>query len=73
MILMYSFFKTVLPLDGGWSEWSQWASCSVTCGTGKESRFRYCNNPTPTDGGRFCDGAPIEWQPCFTYCPGTLS
>lgn len=58
-----------IPIDGGWGRWSPWGSCSVTCGTGKVSRSRLCNNPTPLHGGRFCEGEPIEWKPCFNSCP----
>lgn len=61
-----------IPIDGGWGRWSPWGSCSVTCGTGKVSRSRLCNNPTPLHGGRFCEGEPIEWKPCFNSCPGSV-
>ncbi|XP_062620811.1 uncharacterized protein LOC134282421 isoform X1 [Saccostrea cucullata] len=60
---------SAVPIDGGWSRWSQWGSCSVTCGTGKVSRSRLCNNPSPLHGGLFCEGEPIEWKPCFNTCP----
>ncbi|KAK3099747.1 hypothetical protein FSP39_009050 [Pinctada imbricata] len=63
---------SVIPIDGGWSNWSKWGRCSVTCGTGKQSRFRYCNNPHPEHGGRFCEGNPVEWRPCFLPCPDML-
>jgi len=36
-------------VDGGWTEWS---TCSVTCGGGTETRS--CTNPTPTANGRTC-------------------
>lgn len=60
---------TVLPIDGDWSSWSQWGPCSVSCSTGKQSRGRTCTDPTPAHGGKFCDGYPIEWRPCYTPCP----
>lgn len=63
---------SVLPIDGEWSQWSLWGDCSVSCGQGKKSRFRLCNNPAPQDGGRFCVGEPFEWQPCSRSCPDSI-
>jgi hypothetical protein len=37
-----------------WREWSQWSSCSVTCGQGQHKRTRVCSVPNKcdhTDGG----------------------
>uniref|UniRef100_U3IN55 Complement component C9 n=1 Tax=Anas platyrhynchos platyrhynchos TaxID=8840 RepID=U3IN55_ANAPP len=46
--------------DGGWSCWSTWS----TCINGESTRTRQCNNPTPQDGGRPCQGEAIEKRPC---------
>lgn len=75
MYYLQKYFLGIVetPTDGGWSRWSAWGHCSVSCGTGKVSRSRLCNNPTPLHGGRFCEGDPIEWKPCFINCPGTSS
>ena len=51
------------PVNGGWSDWS---TCSVTCGGGTQTRA--CNNPTPANGGAGCTGATS--QTCNTQaCP----
>ncbi|XP_059169957.1 uncharacterized protein LOC131951632 [Physella acuta] len=67
-----AFKHSVFPTDGGWSMWTSWTACSVTCGTGRKSRFRICNEPTPKHGGRFCSGDPVEWRPCELHCPEAI-
>nr|XP_022343628.1 uncharacterized protein LOC111136803 isoform X1 [Crassostrea virginica] len=58
------------PVDGGWSEWTVWGTCSVTCGGGTESRTRTCTNPVPQNGGAECTGLDTESQDCNTQaCP----
>ncbi|XP_013410124.1 uncharacterized protein LOC106173518 [Lingula anatina] len=54
--------------DGNWSEWSEWGECTATCGKGKHSRYRLCNNPTPSPGGKFCKGENIIWEDCTVDC-----
>jgi hypothetical protein len=69
-----------VPVNGGWSAWSGWGSCSVSaCGqTGTQTRTRTCTNPTPAYGGATCSGSATDTQTCSTAaCPvpmtGTLS
>ncbi|XP_037907235.1 hemicentin-1-like isoform X2 [Hermetia illucens] len=52
------------PVDGGWSAWSEWGSCSVSCGNGWKVRQRSCTNPSPRDGGRPCFGRKMETEVC---------
>ncbi|XP_078694923.1 uncharacterized protein LOC144923909 isoform X2 [Branchiostoma floridae x Branchiostoma belcheri] len=54
------------PVDGGWTDWSPWSACSVTCGVGTETRDRTCTNPAPANGGADCDGLDQETQDCDT-------
>ncbi|WAR18812.1 CADN-like protein [Mya arenaria] len=52
------------PIDGGYTLWSDWDACSVTCGDGTQSRSRTCSNPEPQYGGLDCVGDSTESQPC---------
>lgn len=51
-------------VKGGWSCWTDWSECSVTCGMGVKTRNRLCNNPAPQNGGQECEGPSTEEQPC---------
>lgn len=59
------------PIDGGWSVWGNWSSCSKTCGNGFQIRARSCTNPKPQYGGNFCQGQLQERRPCVEteHCP----
>lgn len=60
-------------VDGGWSDWTQWGDCSVTCGGGEKYRYRNCTNPKPQFGGDNCTGHTMEMHECGdTPCPGTV-
>ena len=67
-------FFLASPLDGGWSSWSPWETCSKTCGILGGSvlrRSRVCNQPPPMNGGASCPGNDTEvTKACFTPCPG---
>ncbi|KAM7440987.1 hypothetical protein ABFA07_009879 [Porites harrisoni] len=58
------------PVNGSWSEWSDWGSCGVTCGGGNRKRSRTCTNPSPANGGLECPGASEETEKCNSSpCP----
>ncbi|XP_074609303.1 uncharacterized protein LOC141863598 isoform X1 [Acropora palmata] len=57
-------------IDGGWSQWGSWGSCTESCGTGRQTRMRSCSNPPPSGGGSDCQGISTESRPCNTNdCP----
>jgi len=58
------------PIDGGWTPYGEWDTCSVTCGGGTTQRRRSCTNPAPDHGGDDCDGVGMERKRCNTHnCP----
>ena len=62
-------------VNGGWGDWTDWSSCSVSCGGGSRSKNRPCDNPAPAHGGKVCSGsANEEWEECNSdECPGNIS
>ena len=59
-------------VDGNWSDWSSWSACSVTCGDGRKTRQRQCNNPAADNGGKQCEGESEQSTTCNDKaCPGT--
>lgn len=53
------------PVDGGWSSWSAWTTCTQNV-HGKESSdqcmcsTRACSNPEPKHGGVDCQGPTVQ-------------
>ena len=63
----------VCPVDGGWTEFGDWSTCSATCGGGSQSRQRTCTNPAPQNGGLDCQGEAEEVRSCNTQsCPPSM-
>ena len=54
------------PIHGRWGSWSQYGSCSRTCGGGIQMSSRQCNNPAPQHGGRYCIGSRLQFRSCHT-------
>ncbi|XP_068730208.1 uncharacterized protein [Montipora capricornis] len=58
------------PVNGGYTAFSNWSECSVTCGEGVRYRHRSCTNPKPQFGGHDCSrfGRPVDTMPCVKSC-----
>ncbi|XP_013410229.1 uncharacterized protein LOC106173605 [Lingula anatina] len=63
-------FPGQCPVNGGWTTWEGWQSCSQTCGSGTKLRSRTCTNPAPAYNGKNCSGNSSETIPCnLKDCP----
>jgi hypothetical protein len=51
-------------VNGGYSDWLPWTSCSGYCGSGLQTHTRSCSNPEPAYGGAGCSGPSEETQDC---------
>jgi len=56
--------KAACVVNGGWSTWSEYSPCSVTCGFGTKVRMRTCTNPSPENNGADCTGTRVETEEC---------
>ncbi|CAG2241189.1 unnamed protein product [Mytilus edulis] len=76
-------FKTCSELEyeyickqAKWNTWTEWSSCSKSCGTGEQVRTRNCLNQLNTTDGFFidCEGSSEDSRVCNTiqcpYCNG---
>ncbi|KAK3738880.1 hypothetical protein QZH41_014662 [Actinostola sp. cb2023] len=58
------------PVNGGWSKYSAWSTCSKKCGGGTQKRTRSCTKPKPARGGKKCAGSAADTRKCNTKpCP----
>lgn len=55
----------IVLVHGGLGQWGDWSDCDKTCGLGKRSRERPCDNPKPQYGGRPCNDSEKRE---FRYC-----
>lgn len=62
---VWSYKIFTAPIDGHWGRWSDWGSCSKTCNDGIRKRFRRCDNPSPTHGGKDCQGYERGQEMCI--------
>ncbi|XP_074656108.1 uncharacterized protein LOC141909557 isoform X2 [Tubulanus polymorphus] len=58
-------FQVSGEVDGNWSEWTSWTKCPASCeSNGTQTRYRLCNNPTPSKNGKFCVGSAQDKKIC---------
>ncbi|XP_065060769.1 uncharacterized protein LOC135688019 isoform X3 [Rhopilema esculentum] len=58
------------PVDGGFSEWSKWTTCTKSCDGGTRTRNRTCSDPFPNYHGIQCYGSYRETELCnLAFCP----
>lgn len=71
-IALIGYVMLTVVVDGGFTEWSDWSVCPVTCGGGMHERLRTCTNPPPSGGGKDCDGPKKQVQTCSdNECPAS--
>ncbi|CRK97461.1 CLUMA_CG010850, isoform A [Clunio marinus] len=62
--------SALAPIHGNWGPWSEFGECSRSCGGGVQSAVRNCDNPPPTNGGKYCHGQKIQHRSCnIQDCP----
>ncbi|CAG2251498.1 HMCN [Mytilus edulis] len=65
--------SNVCPVNGNWGRWNGWTRCSKTCGGGRRTRHRTCNDPSPIAGGLDLNGNWGRWNGwtgCSKTCGG---
>lgn len=61
-------------VDGSWAKWEPYGPCSRTCGGGVQLARRQCSNPTPANGGKYCEGVRVKYRSCnLDPCPTSAS
>ena len=62
----------VISVNGVYEAWSEWYSCSLSCGGGEKMRNRTCDGPYY--GGLECNGSSINFALCNNHsCPSEFT
>ena len=73
---MCIYIYSTVSVDGHWGGWSEWSTCSESCGFGVQNRSRACDSPKADNGGEICssDGSSdTETLMCYEKgCPSKL-
>ena len=70
MILFQTAFACEPPgpmMNCQWGQWTDWGSCTKTCGKGSQTSTREIQQPAQ-NGGEICEGKPSRDQPCNENC-----
>ena len=69
---IHSLFSQMFRVDGGFTAFSTFSTCTKSCGGGgTQRRSRSCSNPKPLFGGKDCVGPREETKVCGEIpCPG---
>eukprot|EP00441_Pelagodinium_beii_P048005 CAMPEP_0197624826 /NCGR_PEP_ID=MMETSP1338-20131121/4350_1 /TAXON_ID=43686 ORGANISM="Pelagodinium beii, Strain RCC1491" /NCGR_SAMPLE_ID=MMETSP1338 /ASSEMBLY_ACC=CAM_ASM_000754 /LENGTH=1716 /DNA_ID=CAMNT_0043195061 /DNA_START=154 /DNA_END=5304 /DNA_ORIENTATION=+ len=65
-----SCFQPDCPIHCEWKDWTEWTTCSTSCGTGQSTRNRIIG-VEPQFGGEGCSGNAAETKSCsdLPVCP----
>ena len=55
--------------DGQWGMWGSYGPCSVACDIRSRHRYRQCDSPAPSFGGKPCNGSDTQTEPCDSGVP----
>lgn len=70
--LCRSITDSFSQVDGSWAKWEPYGPCSRTCGGGVQLARRQCSNPTPANGGKYCEGVRVKYRSCnLEPCPSS--
>lgn len=62
--LVFFFIFMLAPRHGYWGSWQPSSWGSTSCSGGVRTRKRYCNDPSPANGGNPCRGSSTEKIDC---------
>ncbi|WAR30048.1 HMCN1-like protein, partial [Mya arenaria] len=63
-ICVHEHLQTNVTIHGGWNGWSEWETCSSSCGAGLQRRDRSCDNPWPLKDWNHCFGDSVDYRIC---------
>ena len=72
MLLLLKRYNSIRYIvDCVWNQWNPWSACSITCGSGFQTRER-SKKQQARNNGKQCDGNNFEVQHCHLrdYCFG---